>query len=497
MPSPVSKDLYYRVYSWAQEVNKHADHTKAPALLTNRPGRVISNGMRLRDRPARKTLADISINPHCRKRKVGIDIPDKVDSNTEPAKKRKGRPPGSKNKIPAGNADESSSYNEERTFSPPSASSAKTPSPRKSSPTKSKRGDKTLDQPRSDATIDMPFLGTCDPAVIRTGFGKLKAAGKVIPEASLKLRQKLLYIPKALVPGELKAQYDKDIDTPRKSKDPLPDSEYQDLDETPFTKYELERLKHMVGEVLRKASTAAEIRAHERQWGSIMTQILQEAEGWPVERNVVLFNVETCSIQPVDFKPVRPDTRRPLDNSAPTTSADTTKGDAPDNLGRMVDWVLALALSDQDGDLVRRAFSRCLDNEHSLNQTLSYITHYPIFTDIEVKTSSNRDPEVQLSIWAAAAVSKRRHHGWNTGIPMPGIVVDGHMWKWYLFFVVGADVMMTGPEYFGDTSTTQGIWTILYRLHILIEWGTTVFAQWVHDEIIAWANGKLSCQDDV
>ncbi|KAL8804510.1 MAG: hypothetical protein Q9182_002518 [Xanthomendoza sp. 2 TL-2023] len=457
-----------RKFPWAQQVNKYADQSRAPVLLTNPPGRVIPNGMRLRARPARKTLADISINPHLRKRKVGVDIPDKAGpsdgNNTEPAKKRKGRPPGSTNKIPAG-IDESNIDNGERAFSipsrgrpfsipdlqPPSASSAKTPSPRKSSPTKNKRGDRTLDWPRADAEIDMPFLERCDPAVIKTSFRELKAAGKVVPEASLELRQKLLYVPKAL------AQYDKDIDTPRKSKDPLPDSEYQDLNETPFTKYELGRLRHLADEVLRKASMAGRIRAHERQWGSIMTQILQEAEGWPVERDVVLFNVETCSIQPREFKPVRPVTGRPLDNSSRTTSADFAKGDAPDNPGRMVDWVLALVLSDEDLKLIHRAFTRCLNKEVSLNQTLSYIANYPIFTDIEIKTNSNRDPEVQLSIWAAAAVSKRRHHGWNTGIPIPGIVVDGHMWKWYLFFVVGADIMMTGPDFFGDTSTTQGI----------------------------------------
>ena len=107
----------------------------------------------------------------------------------------------------------------------------------------------------------------------------------------------------------------------------------------------------------------------------------------------------------------------------------------------MVDWVLALQLSGPDLHVIRQAFNRCRENEQSLNQTLSYITRFPIFADIEVKTSSNRDPEVQLGIWAAAAVLKRRHHGWDTEIPMPGIVVDGHAWKWYLLFVVGEEVV--------------------------------------------------------
>ncbi|KAL8712370.1 MAG: hypothetical protein Q9225_006955 [Loekoesia sp. 1 TL-2023] len=518
MPSPTSQALHSRIWSWAQEVDRSANPGRQPRLRPKCTGRVTSNGMKLRDRPARKTLVEISINPRCRKRKLAEAMPDseKTSGGTsaQPAKKGRGRPLGSKNKASAAVEDNGDYQRDDEPVSlpsrghpasipdlpPPSASSAKTPQSRQSSsPSKSKRGERMLGQPRPDATIDMAFLETCKPSVTKRTFRELKAAGKLIPEAAQELRQKLLFVPKGLIPFQLKARYDKDLDTPRKSKDPIHEQEYLDPASTPFTNQQLERLMHTVEEVHRKASTAANIKAHERQWGSIMTQILHEAEGWPEERDAVLLNVprETCSIQPVEFKPSRPETKGPLDGHARTAAAESAKSDAPDNLGRMVDWVLALQLSMHDLGLISRAFSRCMDSEHSLNQSLSYITRYPIFADVEVKTSSNRDPEVQLAIWAVGAVLKRRHHGWNTEMPMPAIVVDGHMWKWYLLFVVGDDVQMTGPEFFGDTSTTQGIWTIFYRLHILVEWGTTVFARWVQDEIIGWAKGLTEASDDV
>ncbi|KAL8710655.1 MAG: hypothetical protein Q9220_004879 [cf. Caloplaca sp. 1 TL-2023] len=530
MTSASTQDLHHRVRAWAQEVQRQSDDGRQPALLPKKTLRATSNGMKLRPRRPSKTLAEISINPHRRKRNHAEAMPAapknaRGGKAIEPAKKR-GRPVGSKGKgkssAMAEGDDENSSDNEPVSLpsrgrpvsvpdlQPPSDSSAKTPASRQSSsPSKSKRGDKLLNKPRSDKTIDMRFLATCEPAIYKTSFPRLKALGKSISEETLDLRQKLLNIPKALVPGVLKVypddvfasqrvdlgindiqvKYEQDVDTPRKSRDPLPDSEYQDPSETPFTQYQLERLVHTVDEVYRKALLAAETQAHERQWGSIATQILQEAESWPQERNVVLFNVETCSIQPVEFKPIRPDTQLPLDNES-----DHTSSTVQENLGRMVDWALALQLSDQDLGLINRAFSRSLDHEHSLNQSLSYISDHPIFADIEVKTRSNRDPEVQLAIWAAGAILKRRHHGWKTSIPMPAIVVDGHSWKWYLIFELGDAVVvqqLTGPDYFGDTSTKQGIWTILYRLHLLIEWGSTVFAQWVQDEILDWAKCKI------
>ena len=215
MSTHIPEDLHYRIRSWAQQV-------KQQSLPFESISRTTANGMRLRDRPLRKPLTEIPINPHTRKRKTKEAMSDEEEPraghNAELLKKRRGRPPGSKNKslaVVGQDLDDPglvlscgrppSSIPD---LPPPSTSSAKTPSPPKpSSPSKSKRGDRKLDQPRPDATVDMLLLETCKPAVIKTSFHELKAAGITIPIAALELRQKLLYVPKGLVPGELKVPH--------------------------------------------------------------------------------------------------------------------------------------------------------------------------------------------------------------------------------------------------------------------------------------------------
>lgn len=47
--------------------------------------------------------------------------------------------------------------------------------------------------------------------------------------------------------------------------------------------------------------------------------------------------------------------------------------------------------------------------------------------------------------------------------------------------------MVAGPYEFGTTATLNGIWTIFYRLHIIMEWGMTTYKEWFRANIVAWA----------
>jgi len=47
--------------------------------------------------------------------------------------------------------------------------------------------------------------------------------------------------------------------------------------------------------------------------------------------------------------------------------------------------------------------------------------------------------------------------------------------------------MMLGPTDFGSTASVNGIWQILHRLHILMDWGQTEYAKWFQDHVMKWA----------
>ena len=113
----------------------------------------------------------------------------------------------------------------------------------------------------------------------------------------------------------------------------------------------------------------------------------------------------------------------------------------------MVDLSIGLDLNRDDERTVDSAFNKMLDNDQSLNQSLSYIKDTPLMVDIELeKTYGNRDPRVQLAVWKAGAFKKMRYHGWDASLPMPGITVSESEWDCFLFFVQDSGLVSTLPS---------------------------------------------------
>ena len=95
-------------------------------------------------------------------------------------------------------------------------------------------------------------------------------------------------------------------------------------------------------------------------------------------------------------------------------------------------------------NVIRQAFAKDMHNAASLNQSLSFIRNNPLILDIEIKkTVQPRDPQVQLAIWASAALLKKRLHQWDTTMPSPAIAINGHQWEYYIFFEMDSDLVRT------------------------------------------------------
>ena len=217
-PFSIPPELFTRVDQWAQEVVRCAEqHSQG---RTRRSG----SGMKLRSLPARRGLAEISVNPHSRKRKpsTSLDgtkkatVEKKVKMNSEPPKQR-GRALRSNNKAKQvdNNDDEECNPLALPTRSLPSSipdllppgSSANPSSPSRKSTSPRKKRIYTLDKPRSEAGIDMAYLTKCTPAVQQTDMEALKASGNHIPPAVLSLYEKIEQMPAFAIPSELEVVF--------------------------------------------------------------------------------------------------------------------------------------------------------------------------------------------------------------------------------------------------------------------------------------------------
>ena len=143
----------------------------------------------------------------------------------------------------------------------------------------------------------------------------------------------------------------------------------------------------------------------------------------------------------------RPNNKDPVVNEAQTMTASATDDGAP-TTSRMVDLQLGLLLDECDMDIVNGAFGTMNDNEHSINQSISYIRTVPAIVDFEIKKpTANRMPEVPLAIWHAGLYSKRKHHNWDTSMPMPGVTVNGFDWELYITFERNGKLVSNGVRY--------------------------------------------------
>ncbi|KAL8711017.1 MAG: hypothetical protein Q9225_007184 [Loekoesia sp. 1 TL-2023] len=489
-----------QIHLWIQDVVRET-RQRPPSLNDS------VHGMRLRPRTnkpqIRQPLRETTGNNRLRKRPREAEGPQlearrwtkqrRAMCDDQVPKKKRGRPP--KNKVP----DESTTLDltncpnlqlRHRTQGPSSASSpARTPSPGKgASPTRTKKSVPSLNYAKPDAALAMTDLESCRPQVFQMDVECARKSGPV-PPAVEALYKTLTSVKYACIPPDLKASYHKDTDTPQKSRDPPPDEQFLPSTAKQYPAERSWRMKQSVDMINKDAGWNHRSKAHERNWGKLVSNILFDYEIF--QPDIVAVNVETCTIAPQEIR-LTSSSGEPIAVEKSVTDADNDNSTTP--IGRMIDWVLALRLNHNDTKVISDAFSTLQYAKRSLNQSLTdFLRKCPIFLDIELKKElSARDPEVQLAVWASAGLRKKQLMQWSTGLPMPGIVVDGHMWTGYLFFEQNQHVIMLGPIQMGTTSTPRGTWEIYYQLMHLVEWGTVEYRAWFEKEVLGWAKSRLA-----
>ncbi|KAG8532420.1 uncharacterized protein KY384_002905 [Bacidia gigantensis] len=384
---------------------------------------------------------------------------------------------------------------------------SKTSQQKTRSPDKSQRG-KSLNKICNLQSLDLKNLETALPSValidLTAARKKYKAA---VPQAVLDLHKELDAVPFGLVPPKLQSKYKADIVTPEKSKAMPPHSLFGPTPvPVPLDGVRLDVFKEKLDDILAEAAWNQETGAHERQWGNTAAQLLHQVIDWiprDEHRQVQLWlvNIETSAIEPIELQPsIRGCS---IVNNAQTTQEDTTTASEDGRpLTRMIDWGVALLPTHDESTLISEKYSQ-YDHIwlHSLNQTYSFARNLPFCLDIELKKAAqNKDPRVQLAIWAQAGYKKRKMHEWDTTFPMPGIAVDGHDWTLFLFFSVVEDqLVMLGPIDIGSTKNLERGWKLVHSLHILLKWGVTEYRKWYNKEIIGLAESEqaLRLADDL
>ncbi|KAI4255416.1 MAG: hypothetical protein LQ352_002579 [Teloschistes flavicans] len=337
----------------------------------------------------------------------------------------------------------------------------------------------------SDIAID--DLQGYDPPVYLKSRTEVIRAGFPVSEHVKRLYNLLERDPAGCTPSDLRQKYEEDMDTPRKSREPPQTKVYSSNPYGVFPPHQMQYLKRYVDHVVETANFSEN--GPECQWGVVVCQLLHAFSWWPGEESIRPINIQIVPIQPPSLRPQTHEpgrTQLTQPQSSQDASNNTDSENDKDGLNRLVDWAMALQLPMVDQMRIEQAFRNLPYEWRSLNQTLSSFARLsPIWLVLELKkTYQIRDPRVQLGVFSAAGISKRKQLGWDTSFPTPGITVDGYHWQLYIFFATEEDrIIMQGPLAIGSTRTQAESWQLIHNLYLLVGWAKRDYRQWFYEQL--------------
>ena len=150
------------------------------------------------------------------------------------------------------------------------------------------------------------------------------------------------------------------------------------------------------------------------------------------------------------MRPTRPNTKAKfVDLGDGQTHISRSSINQANSFAKMVDWTVALKIDSLEENLLEKAYISLADYEHCVGQNCStHLRNSPLAIDIEVK--KNNDPGdllVQLAVWVSAGFKKKQTLGLKDfDMPMPGLLIKGHVWEWCIFLYVRGELVSV-PTY--------------------------------------------------
>ncbi|KAK7408302.1 hypothetical protein QQX98_009504 [Neonectria punicea] len=247
----------------------------------------------------------------------------------------------------------------------------------------------------------------------------------------------------------------------------LRDDAYYQAAETGLSSADASRLMLTARKLVKRAGQCHHLQYDEAGWNNLVHTPLLDA---------VLNDRDPSESQSVDFSPCM---TAPISPRFHHFSITSTK----------VDYVLYL---DADGEdvSISDALAQLEKSEGSVNHTaFTPLSQHPISISIETKRhgGDGRRADVQLAAWQAAQWSFLESQAGdkvNELAFLPGIIVQGHEWKFVATTRRDRKTTLWSSHQFGTTMTLVGIFQIMAGLRRLRRWSTEVFWPWYKSQVL-------------
>ncbi|EXK24197.1 hypothetical protein FOMG_19062 [Fusarium oxysporum f. sp. melonis 26406] len=135
---------------------------------------------------------------------------------------------------------------------------------------------------------------------------------------------------------------------------------------------------------------------------------------------------------------------------------------------------------------------------------LAPLSDNSIAVSVETKKTGEgwENAKLQMEVWMAAhwqflrkllslrqraqELTTTNEKRWNLPDFIPGIIIQGHDWHLIITTPEGEKTVFWQKKNFGDTSSSKGIYKIIYNLQLLRQWAQEDYWKWMRELLLEW-----------